>query len=86
MMMTPIETTAVLRDHIPAGAHGVRVNERAIFIEGEGVIETTDYRELADWEVQQVTFVFPHLFSDMEEAYRREFEPGNRGAGEPGKI
>lgn len=74
-MMAPVETTAVLNGRIPAGAHGVRVDERTIFIEGEGVIETDAFRELAQVEVEQLTFVFPHLFSDMEDAYRREFEP-----------
>lgn len=83
-MKPPVETTALLNGRIPAGTHGVRVGERAIFIEGEGVCETDAFRELADAEVQQLTFVFPHLFEDMEEAYRREFEPESRGTGEPG--
>lgn len=75
-MMQPIETTAPLEDGVAAGTHGVLVRPGVIFIDGEGVFMTEAYRELADWEVQQLTHVFPHLFLDMEEAYWREMRGG----------
>jgi hypothetical protein len=68
----PVETTAMVAEKLPAGTHGVELADGKIFVAGEGVFETQDYRKLADWEIQQLTFVFPHLFIDMDEAFERE--------------
>jgi hypothetical protein len=70
-MYEPLETTANLAPGVKAGTHGVQLAPGAIFIAGEGTFTTTAYRLLAAWEVQQLLFVFPHLFADMANEHRK---------------
>lgn len=63
----PIETTAEVADPpLAPKTHGIEIAPGRIFIVDAGEIETDAYRKLDPWEIDQLLYVFPYLFQDME--------------------
>jgi hypothetical protein len=68
----PVETTAEIGDPpLAPKTYAIEIAPGTIYVGGHGEFETQAYRELEPYEVDQLLYVFPYLFQDMEYEWKQ---------------